>query len=199
MARIYKKVLPFQDYTAHVYQAIGDKPMTDNEGNFAGYPTANMSVAITPPKEEVNSDFNETSELFHNTPQKAEVYNAFTHSKMRHIIPIMGALAHQEHGMLTAGGSLSPYSSEIVKNAQEKGLPVKSSVHNPTALATNDYTFNDKGFTSHSGQPDFATASQYTPQQIRSAKMHYKQLRGHSSAKSTSPQFEQLQLPGMEK
>lgn len=293
MARIYKKVIPFQGFQQHLYQTIGDNPMTDDKGNFAGYPTANMSVAVRNPEETPNFDFNKqpepvdesdnrgilqkirnahksiknetgldvhtasspylqnavdsatnhhiesvstkvtrgstpdqregndrfalsikrksgieyaknirnirntTSELFHGTPQTAEVYSAFSHSKMRHMVPIMGALAHQEHGTLTAGGSLSTYSSKAVKNAQDKGLPIRSNVDNKKAETNNDYGFDDRQYTSHSGQPDFDSAIQYTPDQIRSAKMHYRQLRGYTSAKGTSPQFEQLQFPGM--
>lgn len=288
MARIYKKAInPSSEYTAHVYQAIGDEPLKDDKGQFAGYPTANMSVAVYPSKAEPNFDLNKqptpvdendnrgilknirnanaaikketgvdadtvssdylqnavnsaithhidsttartmnwytpderkgiirksgiayakdirnirkaSSEMFTTTPQRAEVYAAFSHTKMRHTVPIMGAIAHQEHGTLTAGGSLSSHSSKIVKNAQEKGLPIQSSVHNPSAEATNAHVFDDKSQLSFDGKPDQPRSTEYTPQQLRSAKMHYRQLRGHSSAKSTSPQFEQLQLPGME-
>lgn len=140
----------------------------------------------------------QSSELFNTTAPSTSVYSAFSHSKMRHTIPIMGALAHQEHGELTASGSLSTHSSKVVKNAMSKGLPIKGTEYNPNADQTNEYDFDDRSNTMSSPNTTFYNGTEYTPDEIKQAKMHYRQLRGLNSAKNTSPQFQQMQLPGIE-
>lgn len=145
----------------------------------------------------IRSINNLSSQLFDVQPQKAEVVSAFTHSKMRHMIPLMGALAYQEHGELTASSDLSRHSSRLTKHAQEKGLPVQTHRDNKEARITNGYYFDDNNMISWTGKPDTITSVE-VPNGIRSAKMAYKALRGIQSAKASSPQFEQLRLPGME-
>lgn len=140
---------------------------------------------------------NLSSQLFDVTPQKAEVWSAFSHSSMRHMIPLMGALAHQEYGELTSSDDLSQHSSRLTKHAQAKGLPVKTHERNKDAKIKNAYTFDDTNMVSWGGGPTNLDSVE-VPGGIRSAKMAYKALRGVQSAKTSSPQFEQLRLPGME-
>lgn len=140
---------------------------------------------------------NLSSQLFDVTPQKAEVWSAFSHSRMRHMIPLMGALVYQEHGDLTASNDLSRHSSRLTKHAQAKGLPLQTSKGNEKAEITNSYSFDDPMMVSWEGQPT-NIGSKEIPNGMRSAKMAYKALRGVQSAKTSSPQFEQLRLPGME-
>jgi hypothetical protein len=141
---------------------------------------------------------NSMSQMFTDYPQENTVQSAFSHSTMRHAVPVILAHAHQNLGDLTASEDLSEHSSRMVKRAREKGFPVAMNVDNPNAVVTNDYTFDDDfnktSFTEPTGFRKLSNA------EVRSAKMHIRTMRGKSpkAPAHMSPQFEQLRLPGME-
>lgn len=146
---------------------------------------------------------NSMSEMFTTTPEKHTVNSAFSHSSMRHTVPIILAHAHQNLGSLTASDDLSEHSSRMVKRAREKGFPVNLSEDNPDADVTNDYTFSDDSNVTSLNNPE--NYRKLSNAEVRSAKMHIRTMRGkglsapnQSTPSHMSPQFEQLRLPGME-
>lgn len=143
-----------------------------------------------------------SSEMFTTVPGANKVQSAFSHSRMRHTVPVMLAHAHQHLGDLTASGDLSTHSSKMVKRARAKGFPVSTSESNPDADVTNDYDFNDAD---HLSYGDFSGYERIPENEIRSAMKHIRTMRkgGLDNANPQqpahmSPQFEQLRLPGME-
>lgn len=141
---------------------------------------------------------NHMSQMFTDYPQENTVNSAFSHSTMRHTIPIILAHAHQNLGSLTASDDLSEYSSRMVKRAREKGFPINVSEDNPNAIATNDYTFDDNF--NKTSFPEPQGFRKLSNAEVRSAKMHIRTMRGKgpTAPAHMSPQFEQLRLPGME-
>ena len=152
-----------------------------------------------------------TSELFSSTPSKSTVTGAFSHTRMRHTIPIMAAMAHQQWGNLTASYDLSEHSSRMVKKAKEMNLPINTSVENPRAEITNDYTFHDlDNIRYDSPVPRDMDTREIPAKKVESAKKYYKEMRGFGKSRSggqssggtadqkMGPQFIQMRLPGME-
>lgn len=141
-----------------------------------------------------------TSQFFTPEPASTEVRGAFAHTSMKAAIPVMGAYFHQKYGELTASEDLSEHSSRMTEHAEKLGLPVKRNEDNSDLRVTNSYDFDNREMVA-SATP-FATSStkQIPDETIRSAKQHYKELRGigKSTPKPLSPQFSQPQLPGME-
>jgi type III secretion system FlhB-like substrate exporter len=141
-----------------------------------------------------------TSELFTTEPDSLHVHSAFSHTSMRHAVPIMVSHLHQKRNApIVADNSLSKHSSKMVKNAKEKGLPVVGHPLNPEAKATNDISFNDAEYTTPNPHP-LAGYVQIPEHEIKAAKQHFRELRsiGRATPKPLSPQFDQPQLPGME-
>lgn len=141
-----------------------------------------------------------TSELFSSKPEEATVTSAFSHTKMRHTIPIMAAMAHQQWGTLTASEDLSPHSSRLVKKAKELNFPIKTSEENPKADITNSYGFYDSENVQWEHHGPYSGFKEITEDQVRSAKQHLRDIRSLAKPKpkAMGPQFTQMQLPGME-
>lgn len=148
-----------------------------------------------------------TSELFSSTPGEATVTSAFSHTKMRHTVPIMAAMAHQQWGNLTASGDLSPHSSRMVRKAKENKLPIKTSSDNPTASVTNSYGFDDSSNIKWEHHGPYSNYKEIPESEVQSAKQHLKDLFSFTKPQPTAvepkpkpmgPQFTQMQLPGME-
>jgi hypothetical protein len=141
-----------------------------------------------------------TSQFFTPEPASTEIRGAFSHTSMKAHIPVMGAYFHQKYGELTASDDLSQHSSRMAEHAEKLGLPVKRNEDNPDLDVTNSYTFDNNDMVS-SARP-FATSStkRIPDETMRSAKQHYKALRGigKSTPKPLGQQFSQPQLPGME-
>ena len=141
-----------------------------------------------------------TSELFSSTPEEVTVTSAFSHTKMRHAVPIMAAMAHQQWGSLTASADLSPHSSRMVKKAKELNLPIKTSEENPRAEVTNSYFFHDPENVQWEHHSIYSDFKEIPSEQVQSARKHLKDIRSLSKPKpkAMGPQFTQMQLPGME-
>lgn len=141
-----------------------------------------------------------TSQFFTHEPATTEVRGAFAHTSMKAAIPIIGAYFHQKYGPLTASEDLSEHSSRMAEHAEKLGLPVKRSEANTSLGVTNSYDFNNSEMVA--SRVPFATSStqQIPDETMRSAKQHYKELRGigRNTPKPLSTQFSQPQLPGME-
>lgn len=142
-----------------------------------------------------------TSELFTTGPNSLNVHSAFSHTSMRHTVPIMVSHLHQKYNApIVADNSLSVHSSKMVRNAKEKGLPVVGHQLNRKAKATNDMSFNDAENTSPNPEWALTGYEQIPEHEIKSAKYHIRELRsvGRATPKPLSPQFDQPKLPGME-
>jgi hypothetical protein len=140
-----------------------------------------------------------TSQMFTPEPGSTEIIGAFSHSSMKANIPIMGAYAHQKYGELTASEDLSRHSSGMAKHAEKLGLPIKRNEENADLRVTNSYEFNDQESRVHR-PPQTSSTTRIPDEAMKSAKQHYKALRGigKSTPKPLGEQFSQPQLPGME-
>jgi hypothetical protein len=141
-----------------------------------------------------------TSQFFTSEPASAEVRGAFAHTSMKAHIPVMGAYFHQKYGDLTASEDLSEHSSRMAEHAEKLGLPVKRSEDNPELDVTNSYGFNNSDMVSSATPFSTSSTKRIPDETMRSAKQHYKELRGigKNTPKPLSGQFSQPQLPGME-
>lgn len=142
-----------------------------------------------------------TSELFTTEPSSLNVYSAFSHTSMRHTVPIMVSHLHQKYNApIVADDNLSMHSSKMVRNAKEKGLPVVGHQLNRKANVTNDISFNDAENTSPDPEWSLTGYEQIPEHEIKAAKHHFRELRsvGRATPKPLSPQFDQPRLPGME-
>ena len=141
-----------------------------------------------------------TSQMFTPEPGSAEVRGAFAHTSMKAAIPVMGAYFHQKYGELTASEDLSEHSSRMTEHAEKLGLPVKRNEDNPGLDVTNSYTFDNRDMVASATPFSTSSTKRIPDETMRSAKQHYKALRGigKSTPKPLSNQFSQPQLPGME-
>ncbi len=144
-----------------------------------------------------------TSQMFTPDPASTTVAGAFSHSTMRHTVPMMASYFHQKYGSLTADADLSEHSVRMTEHAEKLGLPVARHRENEDLDVTNDYSFDDEDMSyspnhlrlvkKQSGWDEIPDST------MRSAKEHYKEIRGlKKTPKPLSSQFSQLQLPGME-
>ncbi len=141
-----------------------------------------------------------TSQLFTPEPATTEIRSAFAHTSMKAAIPVMGAYFHQKYGELTASDDLSPHSVGMTEHAEKLGLPVKRHEDNQDLDITNSYDFDNSSMVSSATPFSTSSTKRIPDETMRSAKQHYKALRGigKSTPKPLSNQFTQLQLPGME-
>lgn len=177
------------------------------------YPTAAMTIYQTNAKEKPNFDFSgnghrnsNASELFEHRPADVEINTAFSHTKMRHTVPIMASYLHQKYGDLTVSEDLSVHSSRLATHAKKLNLPIKSYDEDEDDSeayfdVTNDYDFEDSEMEIPYVPRGF---KEIKPETIAGAKQHYKELRGITKPKAQparqhmGPQFTQPQFPGME-
>lgn len=82
--------------------------------------------------------------LFDQTPSSIEIRNMVSDPRMAHTAMTLSAIAKRDlkADKIIASDDLSPWSSQLVKHAVKKGLPVETSGNNPDAVVTNDM---DKG------------------------------------------------------
>jgi hypothetical protein len=148
----------------------------------------------------INEIHKTTSQMFTPEPASTEVRGAFAHTSMKAHIPVMGAYLHQKYGDLTASDDLSEHSSRMTEHAEKLGLPVKRSEDNPGLDVTNSYDFDNRDMVSSATPFSTSSTKRIPDSTMRSAKQHYKELRGigKNTPKPLSPQFSQPQLPGME-
>ena len=144
-----------------------------------------------------------TSQMFTPEPASTTVAGAFSHSTMRHTVPMMASYFHQKYGSLTADADLSEHSVRMTQHAEKLGLPVSRHRDNENLSVTNDYSFDDDDMSyspSHLKVVQKQSGWKEIPDStMRSAKEHYKEIRGlKKTPKPLSSQFSQLQLPGME-
>lgn len=141
-----------------------------------------------------------TSQFFTPEPATTEIRGAFAHTSMKAAIPVMGAYFHQKYGELTASDDLSPHSVGMTEHAEKLGLPVKRHEDNPDLDITNSYDFDNRSMVSSATPFSTSSTKQIPDETMRSAKQHYKALRGigKSTPKPLGQQFSQPQLPGME-
>jgi hypothetical protein len=143
-----------------------------------------------------------TSQLFTHAPARAVVDQAYSHSSMRATVPIMASYIHKKYGTLEASDNLSEHSARMVEHARQLGLPVQLNDSSDYVDVTNDIDFDDEENVAPRIN-HLNNARELTPEEIRGAKEHYKELRGlkrtaPQAPKNIGPQFTQLQLPGME-
>jgi hypothetical protein len=157
-------------------------------------------------KESMDAEGNaHPSMLFGYTPAKLHISEAFFHPSMRsHAIPLVAkALAdYPAAKVVEASADLSKHSSRLVKKAQDMGLPVVPSPHNPDAEVTNDLDFSDSMRFSVGQISDFST-SEIPVSEMKSAmapvRAHLRANReARVSDKVNNNQF-QPHLPGMER
>jgi hypothetical protein len=88
----------------------------------------------------------------------------------------------------------------MTEHAEKLGLPVKRSEDNPGLDVTNSYDFDNRDMVSSATPFSTSSTKRIPDSTMRSAKQHYKELRGigKNTPKPLSPQFSQPQLPGME-
>ena len=139
--------------------------------------------------------------LFTHIP--ATVSDAFTHSKMRHHIPLLLAMAHRDNPVLQPSDDLSIHSSPLAKRGIALGV-VQPNVVNPNADVKNSITFDDQMYTMSGDTLKGNIKHVYTEvpeEEVAASKKHLRDiLRPPQKERKTvlkSPQFDQ-QLPGME-
>lgn len=152
MPKYYRNAYP--NYTS--YGTVGEKPTgeTDYYGDDL-YPLAEIGVQaskFTPNWEWHNNKLQHINELwdpddapdtlFQHHP--AVVKTAYSHSSMRHTIPVLGMMAKMEFPDMVASDNLSPHSSRLAQKGMELGI-VGGHEDNPYADPTNDIDFNDRG------------------------------------------------------
>lgn len=153
---------------------------------------------------EIKNVRQDTSQMFTPEPGYTNVAGAFSHSTMRLSVPMMASYFHQKYGSLTADSDLSEHSVRMTKHAEKLGLPVTRNRENEDLSITNDYDFDDEDMTmsaNHLRLTQKQSGWKEIPEStMRSAKQHYKELRGigKNTPKPLSNQFNQPQLPGME-
>ena len=153
---------------------------------------------------EISNVHKGTSQMFTPDPASTTVGGAFSHSTMRHTVPMMASYLHQKYGSLTADADLSEHSVKMTQHAEKLGLPVTRNRENEDLDVTNSYDFDDDDMTmspNHLRLVKKQSGWQEIPDStMRSAKQHYKELRGigRNIPKPLSSQFNQPQLPGME-
>lgn len=143
-----------------------------------------------------------SEQMFNTTPANAYIMEAYTHSQMRHSVPVMGAYLNQKFGEITVSSNLSPHSSKVVGNLQKKGYPVKHEGGEEEPEVENSIDFDDNAFIASPESRDEMLNSpmRLSKQEVASAKEHFRSLRrgDRPEPKSFGPQFEQLKFPGME-
>jgi hypothetical protein len=145
-----------------------------------------------------------TSQMFTPDPASTTVGGAFSHSTMRHSVPMMASYLHQKYGSLTADADLSEHSVRMTEHAEKLGLPVTRHHDNEDLDVTNSYDFDDEDLTIPAktlrSEGTFSDWTQIPDSTMKSAKQHYRELRGigRNTPKPLSSQFNQPQLPGME-
>lgn len=155
MPRYYRQ--PDPEYGRTEYVAVGDTPSNpyfdfDDE---VDYPTA--KVTVKHPSFEPNFRSSpggldrdswlktvgiEPDTLFSETP--AEISSAFSHTSMRHSVPMLLAMAKREFPDVRPSSNLSPYSSRLTRKALDKGLVNPNDI-NPEAEIRNSADFDDTG------------------------------------------------------
>jgi hypothetical protein len=153
---------------------------------------------------EIRNVRQDTSQMFTPDPASTDVAGAFSHSTMRHTVPMMASYFHQKYGSLTADSDLSEHSVRMTQHAEKLGLPVTRHHNNENLTVTNDYDFDDEDMTmsaNHLRLTQKQSGWKEIPEStMKSAKQHYKEIRGigKNTPKPLSPQFSQPQFPGME-
>ena len=141
-----------------------------------------------------------STELFTTTPPSVHIDEAFSHSKMRHTIPTMGAYLNQKFGNIEVSSDLSAHSAPLVRNLQKKGYNVKVANDEEPEMS-NDVDFDDESntVTSDSRYEMLNSPTRLSKQEVASAKEHFRSIRrgDRPEPKSLGPQFEQLKFPGM--
>jgi hypothetical protein len=148
----------------------------------------------------LESDISKPTELFTTEPRKTTITSAVFDPSLKHAMPIVGAMVHQEHGIpITADESLSTASSKLARNAQKKGLPVMGHEGNPTFKQNNMVAGGEHYFSDQAEQDevmdDFV---EIHPDKVREAKNHLRGLLGREPKQHMSNQFKNVPLPGME-
>jgi hypothetical protein len=214
MAKYFRKVTPYSGgVTAVQYSAVGSTNVGTNSWSkeHPEHPVARLSAIVRRGHTIPNFNFSNnqslptgdsnSNELFTTEPDTLQVSSVFSHTKMRHTVPIMAAHLHQQFNLpITADDDLSKHSSSMVQHAQKIGLPVVGGSRNPKAVPTNDFTFSDYQFTAMHDEKPLPGFTRIPEQEIKSAKHHFRELRsiGRATPKPLSPQFDQPRLPGME-
>lgn len=206
MPKYYRNSYP--NYTK--YWAVGDKPTgeTDYDDNDL-FPSAEIGVQaskFTPNWEWHNNKLQHINEpwdpddvpdtLFHHHP--AVVKSAFSHSSMRHTIPVLGMMAKMEFPDMVASDNLSPHSSRLAQKGMALGI-VGSHEDNPYADPTNDIGFNNRGSSVSEG---YSTSDQevpaYTVKEARGNLKNILRPRKEHRDVMGSDQFNHFKLPGVD-
>jgi hypothetical protein len=148
----------------------------------------------------IESDIPTPTELFTTEPRKTTITSAVFDPSLKHAMPIVGAMVHQEHGIpITADESLSTASSKLARNAQKKGLPVIGHEGNPTFKQNNYASGGDFYFSDQEEQDEVMDGFvEIHPDKVREAKNHLRGLLGREPKQHMSQQFKDVPLPGME-
>lgn len=193
------------------YYAVGEKPT--GEVSHSGedyYPRA--SVDISKPHSTPNfyhssdgglhpMEYGEEPDTLW-THYPAKISGAFSHTSMRHTIPVMIAMAKMQYPDLVASSDLSKHSSRLAQRGIERGL-IRGHETNPDARVTNNIEFDDFGnrvaedmlrsgyYEPHKMQDyEVTEARGYLRDMLRPRKAHTNVMGG--------PQFEHPQLPEVE-
>ena len=148
-----------------------------------------------------DQDFQPT-ELFTTTPRSVEITEATVDPSLKSSFLTIGAMIHKEHGVpITASDDLSRWSSAISKNAQQRGLPVMGHESNPDMEVTNDIdSFQHYPFSVSKEQMEMLTGSRslIPAHEVQDARQHLRGMLKKEPKQHMSPQFNNVQLPGME-
>ena len=149
---------------------------------------------------QLERDIPKPTELFTTEPHKVTITSAVFDPSLKHAMPIVGAMVHQEYGVpITADKSLSTASSKLSRNAQKKGLPVVGHVDNPTFKQNNMAAGGEHYFSDQDEQDEVMDGFvEIHPDKVREAKNHLRGLLGREPKQHMSQQFNNVQLPGME-
>lgn len=168
------------------------------------YISTQMLNHFEPSNEDVNyhieRDTPKPTELFTTEPRKTTITSAVFDPSLKHAMPIVGAMVHQEHGIpITADESLSTASSKLARNAQKKGLPVIGHEGNPTFKQNNMVAGGEHYFSDQGEQDEVMDGFvEIHPDKVREAKNHLRGLLRREPKQHMSNQFKDVSLPGME-
>lgn len=194
------------------FSAVRDTPLEepDMEINDYVYPMAILSVQHPEsiPNFRRGSDGLEPEYFVDDDPETlftdhpAQITSAFSHSGMRHTIPMLGALAKKEFPGMTAGYDLSPHSSKLTRKAMKLGL-IQPHEHNLDAHVTNDFDFADSTTreTDRSINRNIRHGYALPEHEVKAARSYLKHaLRPQKSHTDVmgGPQFEQDRIPGVD-
>jgi hypothetical protein len=135
------------DYVSH----LADKLTKKGEDNWTGYDDDAMhtigimhmsdpvSKAYVRGQMRSNPHF-QPETLFEEVPSSIEITNMVSDPSMAHTAMTLSAIAKrdQKAEKIIASDDLSPFSSQLVRNAVTRGLPVETHRDNPEAEITND-------------------------------------------------------------